>query len=120
MIFLKTIPIKYQFLFVIVVFIICYHNIIQAPFLWDDEVMVTGNHFIKENLSVSKIFTHGAFGETLANSRFYRPLQILSYALDYQIWGLNSLGFHLTNILIHILTCAILLLLLKSLSIKNL
>jgi tetratricopeptide (TPR) repeat protein len=31
----------------------------------------------------------------------YYPVRTLSYAVDYQIWGLNPKGFKLTNILIH-------------------
>jgi len=30
---------------------------------------------------------------------------MLSYAIDYKIWGLNPLGYHITNILFYILTC---------------
>ncbi len=32
----------------------------------------------------------------------YYPVRTLSFALDYQIWGLNPLGFKLTNALIHL------------------
>ncbi len=31
----------------------------------------------------------------------YQPLSWLSYSLDYAIWGLNPLGFHLTNLVLH-------------------
>lgn len=34
---------------------------------------------------------------------FYRPAGILSFALDHQIWGANPFGFHLTNLLLHLL-----------------
>lgn len=33
----------------------------------------------------------------------YLPLKTLSYALDYKIWGLRPFGYHLTNLLLHIL-----------------
>ncbi len=32
---------------------------------------------------------------------FFRPIAILSFALDWQIWGLNAFGFHATNVLLH-------------------
>ncbi len=35
----------------------------------------------------------------------YQPIRMLSYAIDYKIWGLNPLGYHITNILFYILTC---------------
>ncbi len=31
----------------------------------------------------------------------YAPLQVISYMLDYSVWGLAPGGFHLTNIIIH-------------------
>ncbi|MCX5714036.1 MAG: tetratricopeptide repeat protein, partial [Candidatus Omnitrophica bacterium] len=45
----------------------------------------------------------------------YRPLTTLSFAVDYAVWGLNSFGYHLMNIVLHsanaILVCILLLLL---------
>jgi len=32
----------------------------------------------------------------------YMPLKVLSLAIDYQLWGPNPAGYHLTNLLIHI------------------
>ncbi len=33
----------------------------------------------------------------------YRPISTLSYSLDYSIWKLNPFGYHLTNLILHIL-----------------
>lgn len=33
----------------------------------------------------------------------YRPLRYVSYAVDYSLWGLNPLGYHLSNLAIHLL-----------------
>ncbi|MFH1857809.1 MAG: hypothetical protein ABH845_02765, partial [Candidatus Omnitrophota bacterium] len=33
--------------------------------------------------------------------QYFRPLQILSYQIDYRLWHLNPSGFRLTNILLH-------------------
>ncbi len=41
----------------------------------------------------------------LANST---PLAWLSYAFDYAIWGLNPVGYHLTNLLLHALNAVLL------------
>jgi hypothetical protein len=32
---------------------------------------------------------------------FYRPVANLSYALDFQLWGLDPFGYHLTDLLLH-------------------
>ncbi|RMF78504.1 MAG: hypothetical protein D6744_10040, partial [Planctomycetota bacterium] len=44
----------------------------------------------------------GTFRERLANGRiaadFYRPVQNLSIALDYALWGLRPLGYHISSL----------------------
>src|SRR5688572_3029620 len=54
-------------------------------------------------------------GTTLTKlSLFYRPVATLSYSLDYSIWGLNPFGYHLTDLILHILVAlAVYLLLLR-------
>ena len=32
---------------------------------------------------------------------YYRPVQALTYLLDYHLWGLTPAGFHLTSVLLH-------------------
>jgi tetratricopeptide (TPR) repeat protein len=39
---------------------------------------------------------------------YYRPIQVISHIIDYQVWGLNAFGFHLTSLLLHALTTIIL------------
>ena len=37
----------------------------------------------------------------------YTPLAWLSYAIDYAVWGLNPVGYHLSNILFHALNAVL-------------
>ncbi|MFC1770484.1 hypothetical protein ACFLZV_01225 [Candidatus Margulisiibacteriota bacterium] len=103
-----------------VIIFVCYANIVQSPFLWDDEEMVINNPLIREWKYVKNIFTASAFGNKLTEGKFYRPLQILTYLFDYQIWGLNSIGYHVTNIFIHIINAVLVLLLLNYLGFSSL
>ncbi|UCF34136.1 MAG: tetratricopeptide repeat protein, partial [Phycisphaerales bacterium] len=34
----------------------------------------------------------------------YQPLSWLSFALESQVWGVSPVGFHLTNLILHVLT----------------
>ena len=65
---------------------------------WDDQ-MIYSNYQIRsldwENIKA--IFTYMK-GST------YQPVRVLSYAVDYYFWGLNPLGYHITNIVFYILT----------------
>lgn len=65
---------------------------------WDDGDYVYKNYFIR-SLDIQLLKT--AFAEFhYAN---WHPLTWLSHALDYAIWGLNPLGHHLTNNILHAL-----------------
>lgn len=79
---------------------------LQYDFAWDDWGLIVGNPDIQ-----SPRWTHFVFrsfwqrGTNVADTTraFYRPLITLSYAIDYAVWGLNPTGFHLTNILAHLI-----------------
>lgn len=63
---------------------------------WDDLDYIINNRSIR---SLSAEFIKNSFTTpVLAN---WHPLTMLSYAVDYRIWGLDPLGFHLTNIVLH-------------------
>ncbi len=78
----------------------CYAHALSAELLlsWDDSDYVTGNPLIR-TLSPAALWRMW--------SQFYYshyiPVTLMSYALDYQLWGLNPLGYHLTNVLLHAL-----------------
>jgi Tfp pilus assembly protein PilF len=66
-------------------------------FNWDDAQYVTENEAIRgvSWAHLVTIFSSGYVGN-------YAPVQMLSYLLDYQLWGLRPAGFLFTNILIHL------------------
>lgn len=39
----------------------------------------------------------------------YHPLTMLSLAVDYELWGANAFGFHLTSLLLHLLNMVLVL-----------
>jgi hypothetical protein len=41
---------------------------------------------------------------TELNQAHYVPLTLLSFAIDYQLWGLDPFGYHLTNVLLQAVT----------------
>lgn len=63
---------------------------------WDDDAYVTANEAIRGFSSdhVRQVFSNFYVGN-------YAPIQLVSYMVDYSVWGLNPLGFHLTDILLH-------------------
>jgi protein O-mannosyl-transferase len=62
----------------------------------DDDAYVFDNPHIR---SFNIAFLRWAFLDFYASN--WHPLTWMSHALDYAVWGLNPLGHHLTNILLH-------------------
>ncbi|MGE4170075.1 MAG: tetratricopeptide repeat protein [Candidatus Margulisiibacteriota bacterium] len=85
-----------------------YQNSLNAPFVWDDEVMVVGNPLIRSFDSFGAVFGSGAFGGKVDSLSFYRPLQIASYSIDYHFWELDPFGYHLSNLILHTVSCLLL------------
>ncbi|MCK9419650.1 MAG: tetratricopeptide repeat protein [Nitrospirae bacterium] len=68
---------------------------------WDDMRYIVENPDIR---SFDAAFFRWAFlGFHIGN---WHPLTWISHALDYAIWGLNPLGHHLTNIILHAVNTA--------------
>lgn len=100
-------------LLAVAVFVV-YANSLPGPFLFDDELLVKSNPLITSfsNIPVffkTDIFAHSTEGLPQSNS--YRPLQTLTYAVDFFLWGDDPMGFHITNVLIHIVNTFLVLLL---------
>ncbi len=70
----------------------------------DDNIYVTNNFRIKSGISLEGI--RWAFSTTYA--QFWHPLTWLSLMFDYQLFGLNAGGYHMTNLILHILSTLLL------------
>jgi len=93
---------KPHFLRLFIIAAICllvYSNSLKGRFLWDDDQLVLNNPDISNARFVS-IFLKPL---SVKFKNYYRPIQILSYKWDYFFWHFNPFGFHLTNVLIHII-----------------
>jgi len=90
--------------FIAILGLLIYVNSLNGKFVYDDEILVQNNAFIRGWSTIPKLFTSGfgTFGGV--KSTFYRPFQMMTYAADYAVWNLNVVGYHLTNILLHLLT----------------
>ncbi len=87
------------FLLVAATFAVYAHSLgHEFLFNWDDNLYVTENMAVRGFSwdHLRSIFTSFYVGN-------YAPIQMLSYLVDYSIWGLRPAGFLLTNIVLH--TC---------------
>ena len=87
-----------------VITFLCFVPSLQNDWVnWDDPTYVLNNPLI-----VSDSIQWSAIWKQEQVLGIYHPLTLLSYAFDYQIWGTDPYGFHLTNIVFHALnTCLV-------------
>ena len=105
-------PALYSSILLIIITLAAYWNTLSNGFIWDDNSLIVENPAIR-NLNLTTLINffidknvYQAVGE------IYRPLTILSYALNYSISGLDPFGFHLTNLIIHTINSILVLFLL--------
>ena len=65
----------------------------NGGFVWDDDLHLLNNPVLKPD-GVRHIWVPGSYLN-------YWPLTFTVYRLEFEMWGLNPLGFHLVNIALH-------------------
>jgi len=60
-----------------------YANAVRSGFVWDDINLVVGNPLIKSVAEVGSLLT----SPLLPNAQYFRPVQGLTFLLDYQLFG---------------------------------
>ncbi len=100
---IRTVKLAAFILIVLVVFA-CFAPDLRNDFVytWDDAGYIVDNDHIKR-LSLETL--SWAFFGVYAN--YWAPLTWLSLALDHAFWGLNPLGYHLTNNIFHALNAGL-------------
>ncbi len=89
------------YIFLMVATLAVYWQLHQHSFIvYDDHIYVTENNYVQSGITLDGI--RWAFVTTYGE--FWHPLTWLSLMLDSQLYGFNAGGFHLTNLILHILT----------------
>jgi tetratricopeptide (TPR) repeat protein len=83
---------------------VAYHNSFSGPFVFDDEWSIEKNPTIRSLWPIWPVITPLAGGDTVSG----RPILNLSFAINYAIGGGSVFGYHLTNLMLHILAGAML------------
>ena len=77
-----------------------YAPALRNDFVWDDTALVLRDPLIRSWRLIPESFQHFLFLDATA-SDFYRPVQRLSYMLDYAVYAFQPAGYHLTSIACH-------------------
>jgi hypothetical protein len=80
-----------------VICILVFLRAVTCDFInWDDTDYLLNNEIFR-TFDLNMVFR--AF--TTIPINYWIPLTWISYAIDYQFWGMNPAGYHLTNVIIH-------------------
>jgi tetratricopeptide (TPR) repeat protein len=94
--------------------VVTYGRTLDAPLIWDDRHLVLDTLEVANNEHFLQRFREPFWIEDGSGDAraYYRPLTVLSFALDHSLHGENPAGYHLTNAALHTLNALLLLTLL--------
>ena len=97
---------SYKILILCLFCAVVYFNLLPAGFVLDDKALIINNPLGKSLGLLPNAFRQGLYDHWVSPQgydRMYRPLQVVSYWLDYNLFGPGAFGYHLSNIFWHIL-----------------
>ena len=94
----------FAFVSLLLLILITYSNTFDASWHFDDENNILNNeplHLTELNLqNIKKTF----FADWNGSGKLYRPVACLTFALNYYFGGTGVYGYHLVNLIIHLLS----------------
>lgn len=94
---------------VLAVVVLTYANAFFAPFVWDDHELIVDRARLEGPGALQQaLFSDLFWGSPTSSSEYYRPLVTVSLIVDRALWGGNPAGYHLTNLLLHLVACMLL------------
>ena len=93
-----------------------YLNSLHNPFVSDDRVIILEQFQFRESGVSGDLFRSDLFGKSPVQGSYFRPLTLLTFALNYRLARENPLGYRAVNIALHLLVVALMFLLLSRLA----
>lgn len=98
----RTPPRWALWLTIVVLPLVVYAPGLESPFYYDDDHSIVRNPHLTLDNAARFFVDPGLFDEN-PRTRMYRPVLLLTYSVDRAVWGQNPFGYHLTNLLLHVL-----------------
>ena len=87
-------------LLIIIAVFACYAPALKNGFVWDDTALILRDPLIRSWRLIPESFNHFLFVDATA-SDFYRPIQRLTYMLEYAAFAFWATPYHFTSIIFH-------------------
>lgn len=108
---------KSLYLIIFLFSFLLYANTITHDFALDDVAVIQQNKFTKQGLAGidDMLLTFYWQGYWDTNAGLYRPLSLITFAIEYELFGENPHEFHFVNVLLYSLICTLLFFVLRQL-----
>lgn len=93
--------------------VLAYWPALHGSYVWDDDKYVTANWTLRSADGLKAIWLDPA-----ASPQYY-PLTLTTFWVEYHLWGLHPLGYHIVNVLLHATSAILFWLLLRRLSVPG-
>jgi hypothetical protein len=82
-------------------------SVMSGAFHFDDGHSIVDNEGVRTLANIPRYFVEPQLWSGEPGNTMYRPVLLVTFALDYAVWGYRASGWLLTNVLIH--ACVVLL-----------
>ena len=100
-------------LILVVVTLLTYQPAWNGGFIWDDDEYVVNNELLTAPDGLRRIWF------SLDSPSQYFPLVYTSFRIEHALWGLNPVGYHWVNLLLHIVNALLVLRVLMALKVPG-
>jgi len=95
-----------------------YQSTLSFGFVWDDHVQVESNPLILSWKTLPRAFQSNLWYQVTPEGSYYRPFFMVWSVLNHSLFGLQPWGWHLTNVLLHLIATCLLFVLLRRLKVE--
>ncbi len=88
---------------------LAYLPVINGGFVLDDDLLVTNNHLVKASGGLCHLWC-------TTEALDYWPLSISSFWIEWRLWGMHAAGYHVTNLVLHIVESLLIWIILRRMS----
>lgn len=110
----QLLTLRWAYIFLFVFAVLLYANTLNHEFAFDDSVVITGNQYTLQGIDGIKTLAtqdlfYGIYGKSLdLEGGRWRPLTLVMFAIEYQMFGDNATPYHFINILLYGITAIVL------------
>lgn len=83
---------------------VAYSPALRCGFVWDDPMYLTENRIVQSASGLPAIWSiswDGESGTARIQTPQYYPLVFTTFWIEHRLWGLQPIGYHLVNLLLH-------------------